>query len=178
MAVGRDFADGIALVIRVDGLHPLGVVSTEIFLLEISSRLLGEGHDLLHQFAAIVALAIGSRQLLQGVGVLGPAEDVSRPVGGAVLLHKCLPPVGVGGAVLLHGGGDALGILGPLGLHIHLYRHALPGGGNGRGEQLRQGPGAEAAVELRPASGSPRNHGGNPARLGHFRKALSLYNIC
>ena len=167
MAVGGDLADGVPLVVRGDGLHPLRLVVPEVILTEVAAGGPAEGHDLLHQRTAVITLAAGGRQLLQGLSVLLPAKDVPRPVGRAVRLHKPLPPVGVGGGVPLHGGGDPPGVLLPHGLQVHLDGNALPGGRDGRGKQLGQGLCPEAPVQLRPPRRSAGHHGGYPTGLWH-----------
>ena len=86
VAVGRDLPHPVALIVRRDGLHPLGVVIPEVLLAEVTPGLPTKGHDLLHQRASVVALTVGGCQLLQSLGILLPAEDVTGAVGRAVLL--------------------------------------------------------------------------------------------
>ena len=72
---------------------------------------------------------------------------------------------------MLHSGQNALGVLLPLGLEVHLNRHPIPCRGDGGGKELFQGLGAKAAIQLRPPRRGARHHGGNPARFGHLVKA-------
>ena len=71
-----DLADGVPFVVCGDGLHPLRLVVPEVILTEVAAGGLAEGHDLLHQRTAVITLAAGVRQLLQGLSVLLPAKDV------------------------------------------------------------------------------------------------------
>ncbi len=77
----------------------------------------------------------------------------------------------MGGGVGLHGLGDAAVVFAPLAGHIHRHGIALPGIGDGGGEQLGQGLGAKAAVQGGPTGGGAGDHGGQPALLGHLVKA-------
>ena len=171
MAVGRDLAHGVALVVRGDGLHPLRAVVLEIPLLEKAPRLPAEGDHPLHQAPPVEALTAGGCQLLQSVSVLRPAEDLSRPVWGAVRLHHPLPPGAVGGRVPLHSPADTGAVQCPLDRHVHRHSHPLPGVGGRGGEQLFKGAGPEAPVELCPSPGGAGHHGGQPALFRHLPEA-------
>ena len=58
VAVGGHLKHVIALVVDGDRLHPQGRVVLEIFLSEVAAGLPGEGHDLFHQLAPVIALAV------------------------------------------------------------------------------------------------------------------------
>ena len=167
MAVGRNFAHGIAAIILRDGLHPLGVIILKILLAEIAARLLGKRHDLFHQLAAIVAFTVCVRQRLQRFGIVRKVEYLPRLVGRAIRFHKAAPPVFVGCRIVLHGLGNALTVFFPLARHIHGHRITILRITNGRCKQLAQRLCAKAPVQRCPPCRGTGHHGGQPALFGH-----------
>ena len=61
----------------------------------------------------------------------------------------------MGGGGLLPGGPEPLHVPPPLAGHVHRHRGPLPGEVHGRGEELGQGPGPEAAVQRGPPRRGP-----------------------
>ena len=119
VAVGRDLANGVAAVVLRDGFDPFRVIVFEVILTEVAARAARMGDDLLHQLAAVIALAIRFGKSAHRAGVGGEAEDVARAVRRAIRLHKALPPVFMRRCVFPQRTRDALAVALPLARDIY-----------------------------------------------------------
>ena len=173
VAVGRDLADGVAAVVLRDGLDPFGVVVLEVVLAEVAARGARMGDDLLHQLAAVIALAVRLDEGVHRVGIGGETEDIARAVRRAVRLHKALPPVFIGGGVLRHDPGDALAVARPELADIDGHGIAVFGIGNGGGEELGERLCAKARIERGPARGAPGTIVGSQPSSGTSEKPFA-----
>ena len=177
MAVGGHFKHVTALVVDGDRLHPQGRVVLEIFLSEVAAGLPGEGHDLFHQLAPVIALAVRGGQTLQGVRIVRQAEQLPGTVGFAVL-GEVSQPGGEHRRLLFRRGLEALRLAHPQPVHVQGHREALPGVLDGRSHQFRHGQAAKAAAQRRPGGRSAGHHGGQPAVYRHLLIAHGPHPVC
>ena len=167
MAVGGHLKHVTALVVDGDRLHPQGRIVLEIFLSEVAAGLPGEGHDLFHQLAPVIALAVRSGQTLQGVRIVRQAEQLPGTVDFAIL-GEVSQPGGEHRRLLFRRGLEALRLAHPQPVHVQGHREALSGVLDGRGHQFCHGQAAEAAAQRRPGGGGAGYHSGQPAVHRHL----------
>ena len=177
VAVGRHLEHVIALVVDGDGVHPQGRVVFKIRPGEVAAGLPGKGHNPLHQFAPIIALAVRGGQTLQGIGIVRQAEQLPGTVGFAIL-GEVSQPGGEHCRLLFCRCFEALRLTHPQPVHVQGHREALPGVLDGRSHQFRHGQAAEAAAQRRPGGGSAGHHGGQPAVYRHLLIAHGPHPVC
>ena len=163
--LGGDLADLIAVVIHHNGLHPLGLIGGQVLIPQVAAELLAVGVDLPGDLPGVEGGGIGLTDGLQGVGVVGQADQISRLVGLALRGEGLVPLVkdgtGAGLLVLLKGPLPHDGQVGGAGV-------ALPGVADGGGHVLRQGPPAEALGQFGPGHGGAGHRHRSPAVDGHL----------
>ena len=163
--LGGDLADLVAVVVHSDGLHPLGLIGGQVLIPQVAAELLAVGVDLLGDLPGVEGGGIGLADGLQGVGVVGQADQIPRLIGPALGGEGPVPLVedgaGAGLPVLLKGPLPHDGQVGGAGV-------ALPGVADGGGHVLRQGPPAEALCQLGPGLGGAGHRHRSPAVDGHL----------
>ena len=175
MTVGGHLEYVIALVVDGDGLHPLGLIVLKVALGKEAAGLAGEVHDLVHDLAVVIALAVACSQGLQRGGKVRIIECIACLVGLAVF-GEVLYPGAENLGLLLRGGGEAGGLRLPLFIDVHRDAEALPGIADSGSHQLCHSLGAEAAAQQGPGAGRAGHHGGQPAVDGD-RSIACLFHL-
>ena len=78
MAVRRHFPHIVATIVDVNGLLPLRMIVSQIFLSKVATGGIAKGHDFFSQLAPIEAFAIAVCQKAQGFGVVRQLHQLAR----------------------------------------------------------------------------------------------------